>query len=150
MSSIRALFTRELFAVNAEGGARLLSCAAEAGVRRAVVMSSNSPVGTHRDPGVAFDEAAPYAPYMAYGRSKMKLELAAREHTARGDLETVIVRAPWFYGPGQPPRQSEFFRMIRRGPGADRRRRAQRALDGLRRRPRGRARAGRGRLGRVG
>jgi nucleoside-diphosphate-sugar epimerase len=30
-------------------------------------------------------------------------------------LETVIVRPPWFYGPHQPPRQTQFFRMIRDG-----------------------------------
>jgi nucleoside-diphosphate-sugar epimerase len=30
-------------------------------------------------------------------------------------LETVIVRAPWFYGPNQPPRQTRFFRMIKQG-----------------------------------
>jgi nucleoside-diphosphate-sugar epimerase len=29
----------------------------------------------------------------------------------------VIIRAPWFYGPNQPPRQSLFFRMIRDGKG---------------------------------
>jgi len=23
----------------------------------------------------------------------------------------VIIRPPWFYGPNQPPRQTEFFRM---------------------------------------
>jgi nucleoside-diphosphate-sugar epimerase len=30
-------------------------------------------------------------------------------------MECVIIRPPWFYGPGQPPRQTEFFRMIRDG-----------------------------------
>ena len=29
--------------------------------------------------------------------------------------EIVIVRAPWFYGPGQPPRQTLFFSTIRQG-----------------------------------
>ena len=29
----------------------------------------------------------------------------------------MIIRAPWFYGPNQPPRQSLFFRMIRDGKG---------------------------------
>jgi nucleoside-diphosphate-sugar epimerase len=33
----------------------------------------------------------------------------------RGDVATVMIRAPWFYGPYQPPRQSQFFRTIRRG-----------------------------------
>ena len=34
---------------------------------------------------------------------------------ARGDLSTVIVRPPWFYGPFQPDRQTQFFAAIRRG-----------------------------------
>ena len=32
-----------------------------------------------------------------------------------GGPEVVIVRAPWFYGPGQPPRQTQFFTMIKGG-----------------------------------
>ena len=38
-----------------------------------------------------------------------------RKAHERGDVATVIIRAPWFYGPNQPPRQSQFFRAIRRG-----------------------------------
>jgi nucleoside-diphosphate-sugar epimerase len=30
-------------------------------------------------------------------------------------VPAVIVRAPWFYGPFQPPRQTQFFAAIRRG-----------------------------------
>jgi nucleoside-diphosphate-sugar epimerase len=30
-------------------------------------------------------------------------------------MEAVIIRAPWFYGPHQPPRQGLFFEMIRDG-----------------------------------
>ena len=33
----------------------------------------------------------------------------------RGDLATVIVRPPWFYGPYQPARQTQFFAAVRRG-----------------------------------
>ena len=33
----------------------------------------------------------------------------------RGDLATVIVRPPWFYGPFQPERQTRFFVAVRRG-----------------------------------
>jgi len=52
---------------------------------------------------------------MNYGRSKMQMELAVKERQKNGRLETVIVRAPWFYGPNQPPRQTLFFKMIRDG-----------------------------------
>src|SRR4029450_8546644 len=37
------------------------------------------------------------------------------EIQAGGRLETVVIRAPWFYGPFQPPRQTLFFTMIRAG-----------------------------------
>jgi nucleoside-diphosphate-sugar epimerase len=50
---------------------------------------------------------------MGYGKSKMQAELLVKEQANR--LEVVIVRAPWFYGPHQPARQTLFFRMIRDG-----------------------------------
>jgi nucleoside-diphosphate-sugar epimerase len=53
---------------------------------------------------------------MGYGRSKWRMEIALREAIASGNApEIVIVRAPWFYGPGQPPRQTLFFTMIKEG-----------------------------------
>lgn len=106
---------RELYRVNVGGTLNLLRAAESAGVKRVVVMSSNSPIGTNPRPGHRFDENAPYHPYMNYGRSKMQMELLVKEFQQRGKLETVIVRSPWFYGPYQPERQSLFFRMIRDG-----------------------------------
>ena len=42
---------------------------------------------------------------MGYGKSKMLGEQLVR--AADGDgFETVVIRPPWFYGPGQPPRQA--------------------------------------------
>jgi nucleoside-diphosphate-sugar epimerase len=72
-------------------------------------------VGANRSRGDVFDESAPYDPYMGYGRSKMGVELEVAKLRKAGALETVIVRAPWFYGPGQPPRQTLFFELIRDG-----------------------------------
>lgn len=106
---------RELFDVNVSGTRRLLEEAERAGVRRVVVVSSNSPLGNNPHPLHQFDEASPYHPYMAYGRSKMLMEQVVHEVQARGRMETVIIRPPWFYGPGQPPRQTRFFTMIRDG-----------------------------------
>jgi len=106
---------RELYEVNLEGTRNLLDAAVRAGVRRAVVVSSNSPCGFNPHPDHLFDESSPYHPYLNYGRSKMMMELAVRERQLRGDIEVVIIRAPWFYGPNQPPRQSLFFEMIRDG-----------------------------------
>lgn len=108
---------RDFFSINVEGARTLLDAAAEAGVRRAVMVSSNSPVGANPSPEHRFDEDSPYHPYLGYGRSKMQMELVAREAHARGRLETVLIRPPWFYGPYQPPRQTLFFEMIRDGKG---------------------------------
>jgi len=105
----------DFYRVNVNGTSHLLEAAVRAGVRRAVVVSSNSPCGCNPHPDHQFDESSPYRPYMNYGRSKMRMELAVRERQERGDLETVILRPPWFYGPNQPPRQTLFFRMIRDG-----------------------------------
>jgi nucleoside-diphosphate-sugar epimerase len=106
---------RDFYEINVEGTRNVLESAAAAGVRRAVVVSSNSPCGCNPHPDHLFDEDSPYQPYMNYGRSKMLMELAVKELQAAGKIETVVIRAPWFYGPHQPPRQTLFFEMIRQG-----------------------------------
>ena len=103
--------------INTVGSINVWEAAARAGVKRVVVMSSNSPCGCNPHPDHLFDEDSPYNPYMGYGRSKMLMEIALRERAAKGGPETVILRAPWFYGPFQPPRQTEFFVMVRDGKG---------------------------------
>jgi nucleoside-diphosphate-sugar epimerase len=105
------------YRTNVDGTRNLLGAAEKAGVRRVVVVSSNSPMGCNPHSDHLFDESSPYNPYMNYGRSKMKMEAAVKEVESRGRLETVIVRPPWFYGPDQPPRQTQFFSMIRQGKG---------------------------------
>ena len=100
--------------INARGTANVMAAAAAAGVRRVVHVSSNSPFGTNPHPGDTFRNDEPYHPYYGYGRSKMQAELRVLEAVDRG-LDAVIVRPPWFYGPFQPPRQTTFFRMVRKG-----------------------------------
>jgi nucleoside-diphosphate-sugar epimerase len=106
---------KDLYEVNLNGARNLLAAAQTAQVRRAVVVSSNSPIGLNPHPGHLFDESSPYHPYMNYGRSKMQMELAVQEVERQGRIETVIVRPPWFYGVDQPPRQTLFFSMVRAG-----------------------------------
>ena len=102
-------------AVNAGGTRQRRSpLARQAGVRRFVHVSSNSPFGTNPHPGDRFRNDEPYHPYYGYGTSKMQAELAVLDAVAAG-LDAVIVRPPWFYGPFQPPRQTTFFRMVRAG-----------------------------------
>lgn len=105
----------EFYQINVEGTKNLLDAAIQSRVKRAVVVSSNSPCGCNPHSDHLFDEESSYNPYMNYGRSKMLMELAVKELTLTGKIETVIIRAPWFYGPNQPPRQTLFFQMIRDG-----------------------------------
>jgi nucleoside-diphosphate-sugar epimerase len=106
---------REFYEVNVDGTRNLLRAAEDFGVSRVVVVSSNSPFGANPSRDHLFDELSPYKPYMNYGLSKMMKEQLVYEYQERGKLETVIVRAPWFYGPNQPPRQTLFFKMIKSG-----------------------------------
>src|SRR5262245_36445501 len=50
---------REFYEVNVDGTDRLLQAAAEAGVRRAVIVSSNSPCGCNPSRSHRFDEKSP-------------------------------------------------------------------------------------------
>lgn len=93
-----ALRARELFEVNVAGTSRLLDAAIEAGARRFIYLSSS---------------AAIERPLLEYGRSKRRAEQIVER--AASKIQTVILRAPWFYGPNQPARQTLFFRLIERG-----------------------------------
>lgn len=106
---------REFYEINVKGTRNLLAAAIQAGVRRVIAVSSNSPCGVNPTPEHRFDEESPYNPYMNYGQSKMLMELHLKEIQKEGAIETVIARAMWFYGPFQPQRQTLFFRMIREG-----------------------------------
>jgi nucleoside-diphosphate-sugar epimerase len=105
----------QFYEVNAEGTRNMIEAAKNAKVRRFIHVSSNSPIGTNPAKDHVFDESAPFNPYMTYGKTKkMAEEIVTRAHES-GAIETVIIRPPWFYGPGQPPRQTLFFEMIRDG-----------------------------------
>lgn len=118
---------KDFFTVNRDGTRRLVEAAANERLPRAVVISSNSPIGCNPHCDHLFDEASPYNPYMNYGRSKMEMEQVLAAINASGKIEVVILRPPWFYGPDQPPRQTLFFTMIKNGkapivgPGTNRR-----------------------------
>jgi nucleoside-diphosphate-sugar epimerase len=105
----------EFYDVNLQGTCNVIDAGLDAGSRRAVVISSNSPCGCNPHPDHLFDELSPYNPYMKYGHSKMLMEMAVKTRVDERGLEAVILRPPWFYGPHQPARQTLFFRMIRDG-----------------------------------
>ena len=105
---------KELYEVNHTGMVNLLAAAAGAKAARLVAVSSNSPCGCNPGGDELFDEESAYNPYLSYGRSKMLMEQAVR---AQNDIPWTIIRAPWFYGPRQPARQTLFFSMIKNGKG---------------------------------
>jgi nucleoside-diphosphate-sugar epimerase len=107
----------EFYSNNVEATLNLLKAGSRAGCRRAVIVSSNSPIGCNPTPDHRFDEESPYNPYQGYGKSKMEMELRALDYAAELGMELVIIRPPWFYGPFQPPRQTLFFTMIKNGKG---------------------------------
>jgi nucleoside-diphosphate-sugar epimerase len=107
--------TREFFDVNVGGTQLVLDRARRAGAVRYVHVSSNSPFGANPFPTDRFTEESPYNPYLGYGRSKYEAEQLVWRSGARGDLAPTVVRAPWFYGPHQPARQTQFLAAVRRG-----------------------------------
>lgn len=106
---------REFFDINVGGTELVVDQTRRSGAERMVHVSSNSPFGANARPTERFVEDSPFNPYMGYGESKLEAEHIVRRGHDRGDIDAVIVRAPWFYGPYQPARQSQWFRTLRRG-----------------------------------
>lgn len=106
---------QELFDVNVGGTQLVLDAARRAAAGRLVHISSNSPYGANPHASHRFTARSPQNPYLGYGRSKAEAESLVHTAQDRGDLETVVLRPPWFYGPFQPARQTQWFRAVRRG-----------------------------------
>ncbi len=106
---------QELHDVNVGGTQLVLDRVRKHGAGRMVYISSNSPYGANPTPDHRFDEGSPQNPYFGYGRSKADAEALVRLAQERGDVESVVLRPPWFYGPFQPPRQTQWMRTVRRG-----------------------------------
>jgi len=106
---------RELHDVNVGGTQLVLDRVRRNGAGRLVHISSNSPYGANPTPDHRFDEESPQHPYLGYGRSKADAEALVRQASDRGDVKSVVLRPPWFYGPFQPPRQTQWIRTVRRG-----------------------------------
>ena len=107
----------DFFSINRDGTKNLLESLKKSKVRKAIIISSNSPCGCNKTNDELFDENSPYNPYMNYGKSKMEMEKIVNEYYNLGKVNSTIIRAPWFYGPFQPPRQKLFFEMIKKGKG---------------------------------
>jgi nucleoside-diphosphate-sugar epimerase len=86
----------EITAINVGGTATALAAALEAGVRRAVFISSTAVYGVPKVHPISED--APLEGVGPYGESKIEAERVCREFGDRG-LEVVVIRPKTFIGP---------------------------------------------------
>lgn len=106
---------REFYQVNVHGTRNLLKAAADSGVRRLVYISSSAVGGSQRRREKLMDEGDFPRPRKHYAHSKHQAEQAVLSYSVSGQMETVILRPCWYYGLGQPARQTFFFHMIKKG-----------------------------------
>src|SRR5439155_1161407 len=98
--------------VNVDGAAVVLAAALEAGVRRAVLISSTAVYGVPKHHPI--DESSQLVGVGHYGESKIEAEEVAREAGRRG-LEVVILRPKTFIGPERLGVFEILFDWIREG-----------------------------------
>ena len=96
---------QDLHDVNVGGTQLVLDRVRRHRAGRLVHISSNSPYGANPTVDHLFTEASTQHPYMGYGRSKADAEVLVKTAFERGDVESVVLRPPWFYGPppARPP-----------------------------------------------
>lgn len=98
----------EIFALNTAGTWNVLQAAREAGIRKIVLLSSESAVGLMNlsdAPAICphylpLDEQHPLLPVDGYGTSKLVVEEIARAFVRRGDMQIVALRPTSVYVPG--------------------------------------------------
>jgi nucleoside-diphosphate-sugar epimerase len=98
--------------VNVDGAAVVLAAALEAGVKRAVLISSTAVYGVPKHHPIAED--APLVGVGHYGESKIEAECVAEDAGRRG-LEVVILRPKTFIGPERLGVFEILFDWIREG-----------------------------------
>jgi nucleoside-diphosphate-sugar epimerase len=101
-----------IFSVNVGGTATLLAAALEAGVRRAVLISSTAVYGVPKVHPIGEDARLQGVGH--YGESKIAAEEVCRDFARRG-LETVILRPKTFVGPERLGVFEILFDWIREG-----------------------------------
>ena len=103
---------RQFDEVNVFGTDNTLQAAADAAVRKVVVLSSSAVYGAPRHNPV--DEATTPRPAEAYGRAKLAAEDVVRRHVARG-LDATIIRPRTILGFGRLGIFQLLFEWVRRG-----------------------------------
>ncbi|MDO8903932.1 SDR family oxidoreductase [Hydrogenophaga sp.] len=101
--------------VNAEGTRRLAEQAAQAGVRRMVLVSSIKVNGEATLSGAPYRASDLPAPQDAYGQSKWEAEQALWAVCRTTSMQGVVVRPPLVYGPGVRANLARLVRLVARG-----------------------------------
>jgi dihydroflavonol-4-reductase len=102
---------QQLYAVNVEGSLNVIKAAYRAGVKRLIHLSAGGvtgPVGSN-----PVDEAFSPAPVTAYERTKWECEQKLLEFALKKDLNLLVLRPTFTYGPGDPHKLS-FFKAIKK------------------------------------
>lgn len=99
---------------NVVGTELLLKACVANGVKKFVFTSSLEAVGPSQN-GRPVDEQTEPSPQNIYGRSKREAETIVQKIAQDTALETVVVRLPLIYGPGNRLHLKRFFQMTRTG-----------------------------------
>jgi UDP-glucose 4-epimerase len=102
-------------AVNTEGTLQLARCAAAAGVRRFVHVSTILVNGSSTDGRAPFREDDIPAPRGVYGNSKAAAEAGLRQLAETVDMRIAVIRPPLIYGAGALGNFRLLVRAIQRG-----------------------------------
>lgn len=99
--------------VTEQGTLTLVKLAEKAGVKRFVFVSSVKAMGEENDN--CLDESITPRPETPYGQAKLHAERAVLAAAERSGMETVVLRLPMVYGPGNKGNLPRMVAAIRRG-----------------------------------
>ena len=102
--------------INVKGTGNLFNAAINKQIDRIIYFSSIAATGPMIDKKILLNENAPYNPVNAYGVSKYKAEVMARQFCQDHKIPIVILRFPVVYGPAvsENSRVFMFIHMIRK------------------------------------
>ena len=106
----------KVFSVNVVGTFNLLEAAARCGIKKLVLVSSESVLGfafmtrPASPTYIPIDEDHPLCPQDPYGLSKLLAEQICRSYCLRYEMKTVCLRPPWIWVPEE--KEIEMYRML--------------------------------------
>ncbi|HZD09770.1 MAG TPA: NAD-dependent epimerase/dehydratase family protein, partial [Candidatus Binatia bacterium] len=105
----------DAWALNVYATGKLVRMAAEAGVRRLVLVSSIAAYGPPQSPLMDEDHPVSLSQRAVYGRTKAEGELHAQKAAAETGVELVIARPGIIYGPGSIGWSVRMAQFVQRG-----------------------------------